>query len=328
MRRDCLPGMNAMPQLTRESRIAGGLLGLLIGDALGVPYEFHAAEELPPREAIEMEPPPGFARSHLGTPPGTWSDDGAQSLALLASLLERGRFDPHDFAGRLVAWHGAGDYAVDRRVFDCGLQTSLAIRALRLKIPPLEAGPANEENNGNGSLMRVLPLVLWHQGDEAALVADAHAQSRVTHGHVRSQVCCALYCLWARQLLDGADDGWDDAVASLGHLYRGQAELLNELEFVTRPEHGRRVRASGYVLHTLWAARHALREGGYEQVVRAAVAFGDDTDTTACVAGGLAGLRGGLGEIPSRWIAALRGQEIVRPLFDGILARAGAQTVG
>ena len=323
MQRDCLPGMHAMSLPTRPDRIGGGLMGLLVGDALGVPYEFHAPEELPSREAIDMTPPAGFARSHLGTPPGTWSDDGAQALALLASLLACNRFDAQDFAARLIAWHGAGDYAVDRRVFDCGLQTRLAIHALRSRVPPLEAGPSNEEHNGNGSLMRVLPLALWHPGDDAALVADAHAQSRLTHGHVRSQVCCALYCLWARQLLDaahdGGDDGWDEAIARLGHLYRGQEAYLNELEFVTRPEHGRRVRASGYVLHTLWAARHALREGGYEQAVRAAIAFGDDTDTTACVAGGLAGLRGEVQEIPARWIAALRGRGILRPLLDRLL---------
>ena len=61
---------------TRASRIKGGIYGLLIGDALGVPYEFHPARAIPPANRIEMEPPAGFPRAHAGTPPGTWSDDG------------------------------------------------------------------------------------------------------------------------------------------------------------------------------------------------------------------------------------------------------------
>ncbi|HLT38469.1 MAG TPA: ADP-ribosylglycohydrolase family protein, partial [Enhygromyxa sp.] len=86
---------------TREQRIEGGLLGLLIGDALGVPYEFHGPEQIPAREHIELEPPVGFRRAHPGVPPGTWSDDGAQALCLLASLLDRGRLELADFGERL-----------------------------------------------------------------------------------------------------------------------------------------------------------------------------------------------------------------------------------
>src|SRR5450432_1002099 len=89
---------------TFEDRLRGGIYGLLIGDALGVPYEFHDAGDLPPD--IEMEPPDWFQRAHRGVPPGTWSDDGAQALALLASLLEHdGQLDVDDFGRRLVAWY-------------------------------------------------------------------------------------------------------------------------------------------------------------------------------------------------------------------------------
>jgi ADP-ribosylglycohydrolase len=65
---------------SRQERIAGGLMGLLVGDALGMRYEFHAPQDLPPPEEIEMTPPPDFRRAHVGVPPGTWSDDGAQAL--------------------------------------------------------------------------------------------------------------------------------------------------------------------------------------------------------------------------------------------------------
>ena len=118
-----------MPVL--RDRLAGGLLGLLVGDALGVPYEFHSPQEIPPPALIEFEPPAGFMRAHTGTPPGTWSDDGAQALCLLASLLECGRLDLNDFAHRLLDWYDAGYLAVDSRVFDIGVQTAQALQARR-----------------------------------------------------------------------------------------------------------------------------------------------------------------------------------------------------
>ena len=141
----------------------------------------------PCRLGDRVRAPAGFRRAHAGTPPGTWSDDGAQALALLSSLLDRGRLDPEDLGRRLLEWYDLGRFAVDRRVFDVGIQTGTALRALREGTPALEAGPAEERTNGNGSLMRVLPLALWHLGSDAELVADARLQSRVTHGHLRSQ---------------------------------------------------------------------------------------------------------------------------------------------
>lgn len=293
---------------------AAGLWGLLVGDAFGVPYEFHSPSALPARSALAMTPPPGFARAHHGTPPGTWSDDGAQALALLASLVACGGLDPDDLGRRLVAWYRRGDYAVDARVFDVGIQTRRALGALEAGVPALQAGPSGEYDNGNGSLMRVLPLALWHRGDDAALVEDAHQQSRVTHGHARSQAACALTCLWARRLAGGADSevAFADAAAALAALYQDRPEFAAELstQLVVEGTPG----GSGYVVDTVRSARWALRQGSYEDVVRAAVSLGNDTDTTACVAGGLAAVRDGMGAIPGEWLAALRGQEIVRPL--------------
>jgi ADP-ribosyl-[dinitrogen reductase] hydrolase len=310
--------------LTSRDRIAGGLWGLLVGDALGVPYEFNPPTALPPLEALEMTPPPGFRRSHSSVPPGAWSDDGAQALALLASLLEKGSVDLDDYGQKLLAWLDRGYMAVDQRVFDVGNQTSAALRRLRSGVPARESGGSGERDNGNGSLMRVLPLALWHQGSDAALAEDAALQSLVTHGHVRSQVCCALYCLWARRLLAGLPDGWDDAVATLRTLYANRLAELHELDNVIRPDESPAGTGSGYVLDSLLSARMVLQAGSYEQVVKAAVALGHDTDTTACIAGGLAGIRDGVGSIPQRWMEALRGKEMVEPLLEGLLAHVAS----
>lgn len=304
---------------TIQEKISGGLYGLLIGDALGVPYEFKAPQNLPPLDEIEFEPPAGFARTYEGLPIGTWSDDGAQALCLLASLLECGELDAEDFGFRLVRWAQEGYLAVDNNVFDIGITTSAAVRNLRRGTFAEAAGLTDENSNGNGSLMRALPLALWHKGSDEDLMDDAMTQSRVTHGHLRSQLCCALYCVWARRILQDHAAPWENAVATLraylGEFAPGRGEL--ETKILSETQHS----GSGYVVDCLHSARWAVEQGSYEIVVKKAVALGHDTDTTACVAGGIAGLRDGIEAIPERWRAALRGQETMQPLLEGLLAR-------
>lgn len=306
---------------TRSEQLRGGVIGLLVGDALGVPYEFHGPGDIPPRDRIEMEPPRGFRRAHAGVPVGTWSDDGAQALCLLASLLERDRLDPDDFGRRLVRWFQDGYLAVDGVVFDVGITSRHAITAIARGVPALEAGPCGERDNGNGSLMRVLPLALWHRGADEDLVRDAMLQSRVTHGHLRSQVCCALYCLWTRGLWSCEAEPWNGAVVRLRELWRDNHAALAELEASILPVASASISGSGYVVDCLCSTLWATEQGGYEQVVQAAISLGNDTDTTACVAGGIAGLRDGLSAIPVRWRDALRGRNLVEPLLDRLCER-------
>lgn len=294
----------------QAEKISGGLIGLLVGDALGVPYEFHERSAIPSPAEIEFTPPPGFRRSHRGVAPGTWSDDGAHALILLASLLQCGKVDLDDLGSRMIDWYNSGYKAVDGDVFDVGIQTAQAINRLARGVPPDECGSLDEHANGNGSLMRVLPLALWHKGSIEELVAGAHRQSLITHGHPRSQVCCALYCLWARYTLEGSIDPWREAVCSLRAIYAEDSQEREELEWSIRPDDPPDGAGSGYVVDCLRSARWALQAGEYEQVVKAAISLGNDTDTTACVAGGIAGLRDGVNAIPERWRNALRGKEL------------------
>ena len=302
-----------------KDQLEGAVLGLLVGDAVGVPYEFHGPEDLPPRNEIDLVPPSGFARAHSGTPVGTWSDDGAQALCLLASLLHCGRLDLDDLGRRIANWANAGYLAVDHRVFDIGIATSHAVRRINAGASPGTSGGTGVDSNGNGALMRALPLALWHTGTDEQLLLDAMSQSLVTHGHLRSQLCCAIYCLWARAFMRGHADSWKSAVDAVIAYGKDrpdwQAELCNHvLPVGTYP-----IRGSGYVVDCLHSTRAALAAPSYEECVRNAISLGNDTDTTACVAGGLAGLIHGASAIPRRWREGLRGMEIVGPMITALL---------
>lgn len=301
--------------------VAGGLWGLLVGDALGVPYEFRSSSQLPPLDRIEMPPPAGFTRSHPNAPPQAWSDDGAQALCLLASLLECGHLDVHDLGRRLLAWYDSGYMAVGGVVFDVGFQTRNALSALRRGVSAEVSGPGQESNNGNGSLMRVLPLALWHRGSDEALVRDAARQSLVTHSHPRSQLCCALYCLWVRATLRETEEAWQDAVARLRVIAARDEVWSAELAAHVCPEVEPRPSGSGYVVDCLYSARCASQETSFELSIKRAVSLGNDTDTTAAVAGGVAGVRYGLSGIPSRWLNALPGRDLVEPLVESLVSR-------
>lgn len=302
-------------------RIRGGIWGLLVGDALGVPYEFRPPNRIPSHEEIDMVPPVGYDREYPFLKPATWSDDGAQTLCLLDSLLSRGKLDIHDFSGRLVEWKDRGLWAVDGLVFDVGNQTRDAILKIKSGISPTRSGFVNPHGKGNGSLMRVLPLGLWHQGSDADLVVDAHMQSIVTHGHVTNQVCCALYCVWARRLVEGLDTdaAYESAVATLRDYYGESSDHRRDLEATIRPDDEPVTDGSGYVVATLQAARLALRESSYEAVVKKAIRFGFDTDTNAAVAGGLAGIRHGVQGIPERWLTMLRGKDLAEQLVEQLV---------
>jgi ADP-ribosyl-[dinitrogen reductase] hydrolase len=304
-----------------ENQVLGGLYGVLVGDALGVPYEFTNAEDLPPAAQIEMAPPPGFRRAHSAASFGAWSDDGAQALCLLASLLYRKKVDIDDLARRLINWYEHGYMAVDYLVFDVGIQTSRALSAIKGGTPVEHAAPASERNNGNGSLMRALPLALWHTGTDEQLVVDAMLQSLPTHAHLRSQLCCALYCLWARMTLLGNCEPWADAVRALRQMSRNNPAWESELDLQIQPDRPAGGNGTGYVVDCLHSARLALEEPTFERAVKRAIAFGEDTDTTAAVAGGIAGIRFGLAGIPERWISALPCRStLIEPLAQELVA--------
>lgn len=301
--------------IIKTDRIRGGIVGMLVGDALGVPYEFTRSYHIPHTDLIEMVPPKGFHQAH-NVPAGTWSDDGAQALCLLASLLECKDLNTSDLGTRFVRWYQQGYMAVDNRVFDVGSQTARALHKIQAGHPPDLAGGTTEQDNGNGSLMRVLPLALWHRGSDKDLIHMAMRQSALTHGHIRAKVACALYCMWARCILEGQNDINLASERVDPHL---NAMEIRELRRIMSHRPDGFAWGSGYVLDSFASAREAMNQPSYEAVVKQAIAYGRDTDTTACIAGGLAGLLYGESNIPQRWLDTLRGRDILDPLLNKLV---------
>jgi ADP-ribosyl-[dinitrogen reductase] hydrolase len=307
--------------LLLPERLEGAIYGHLVGDALGVPYEFS-----PPGSIDEI----GWrGDGHHGQPPGTWSDDGALMLALLDSLLSVG-FDTEDQARRALAWRDEGRYAPGARVFDIGGATRTALDRIGAGTAAAEAGAAHAK--GNGSLMRILPLALvMRDATPTELVDMAARASRVTHGSAEAQIACALHALVVRGLLAGRrdrDEVLDAATRDLRAILgaRGMpgspeasdpdAALAALQAFLAWGGRG----GTGRVVDSFWSAWDCFAgAGSYREAVTSAVALGADTDTTAAIAGGLAGAWWGIDAIPPEWRRGLREQAIPRVLTDRLV---------
>ena len=304
------------PMIEVGDRLAGAVWGHLVADAVGVPYEFGPAV---PVDKVTLR-----GGGPHGQPPGTWSDDGALMLALLDSLLSAG-FDTDDQGRRALGWADDGAYTPNGEGrFDIGGATARALARLRSGTPAEQAGGTSDRDQGNGSLMRILPVALvYRDADAETLIGYAHRASRVTHGHPVAQAACALYCLSIQLLLAGAADP-EQALAGArstlrGHYTRGTdgPRFLVALDVIEAWE-GRSGR--GWVVDSFWSAWDAFAGAdSYRSTVQRAVAYGNDTDTTACIAGGLAGAYWGVRTIPQEWLAALRGREIVEPLVARLI---------
>lgn len=246
------------------------IYGQAVADALGVPYEFR------PRGTFRCTDMVGHG-SH-NQPAGTWSDDTSMALAICDSYRELGRIDVDDIRRRFVRWYRESAYTVDG-LFDIGNATRTALERGH--------GLAGEWDNGNGSLMRTVPLAFTDATDD-----EVRAVSAITHAHPTSTEACVAMVHIARDLIAGASP----------------ADVAGDV--AARPVD--EIRSGGFVRDTFDAALWCLATTtSYAECALAAVNLGDDTDTTAAVAGALAGIVYGSEGIPAEWLDTLRGTDVI-----------------
>jgi ADP-ribosylglycohydrolase len=306
----------------RKTAASSLLFGVAVGDALGVPVEFR------PRGSFRVSGMRGYGT--YNQPPGTWSDDTSLTLCL-ADSLSRG-FAPDDIARNFLKWYDEGAFTAHGEVFDIGISTAKAINRLKAGVAPKKAGCAGVNENGNGSLMRIAPLVFYFyltDKPEAERFQITKTASSITHAHSWSVAACYIYLEYLRKLALGMEKR--AAYAELcGDFSDGnpriEADTLGKFARILRsdisalPESA--IRSGGFVIDTLEAALWCfLTTDSYRDAVLKAVNLGEDTDTTAAVTGALAGLAYGIKAIPTVWLESLTGYgEIIR--LSGAMAEA------
>lgn len=293
-----------------RNRAVGSLLGLALGDALGAPFEFLRAGNVP-------DPVPALEQPWLDLPPGSTTDDTAMARNLARSLADRGRLDPDDLVRRHLEWFATDPPDVGtltRRVLKraaAGEDATAAARAIWQ-----ERGP--EVSAGNGSVMYCAPLGLAFANRPSELVELAPALSALTHHDERCRTAVLAVTLAVAALVRGQDRRSAAESALTAVLGRDGGE---ELEFLV--EQVGRSRAidgpdQGFCLFTAGAGLQALlRFDAFEPALRHVVGLGGDTDTNAAVAGALLGAFVGVDGLPDLWLARLRDPE-------GIVAEAEA----
>jgi ADP-ribosyl-[dinitrogen reductase] hydrolase len=311
--------------LTNKSPILSGLIGLCVGDALGVPVEFSSRKSRQLSPVTDMQ---GYGT--YNQPPGTWSDDSSLTFCLAQALSEDLLTDQlYDTLGNYFCrWYQEAFWTAYNEVFDIGNATARAINKLIAKVPPLEAGGITERDNGNGSLMRILPLAFCYKlTDFPQLIDHGHKISRVTHGHPISQIGCGIYLSIAVGLLEGKSpmEAYHEGIKRVENIYQ-QGYFFEHINHFSRIMSGEihnlaedLISSSGYVIHTLEASIWCLLNyDNYEQTVLKAVNLGEDTDTTGAVTGGLAGIYYGIEEIPSLWVEKIAKLKDIIALAEGL----------
>ena len=279
-------------------KVKDGIIGLLIGDALGVPVEFDS------RELLEENPVMGMKEGGTyGTPAGTWSDDTSMTIATMDSIVNKKAIDYDGIMENFCKWYERETYWQTPR-FDIGITTHVALDNYLDGIPALECGLDGEHDNGNGSVMRILPLAYIPDIDYETI----ENVSALTHAHKRSKIACVLYVEIAKSMIENEDLSIDEHIQlacdkikdyyndseELKHFQRIFDDDLNDIDSIS---------SKGYVIFTFESVIYCLKNtDNYKDAVLKAVNLGEDTDTTAAICGGLAGIYYGYDEIPIDWI--------------------------
>ena len=312
-----------------EYKIKSVVIGHAVGDALGVPVEFASREELDKNPVTTME---GFGTYPY--PAGSWSDDTSMSLAAFDSLA-KGTIDWDEIMCNFGKWYYKDEYTPTGEMFDVGNTCSTAIENYFIyKKPYHKCGLSNEHSNGNGSLMRIHPFALYEYARSTFNIDDIHTASALTHAHERSKIACGIYSFVLWELLKSPSKasiryglnkakrfyrGWDEMKSYYKMLFRriGLTELHFEDYDTFERAQRNEIKSGGYVVHTLEAAIWCLMNThSYKECVLAAVNLGDDTDTTAAIAGGLAGALYGYETIPQEWRNTLIKREYIESMCE------------
>ena len=304
-------------RIARET-IRAVILGHAVADAVGVPVEFQSRGMLDRNPLTGMV---GYGTYNL--PAGSWSDDTSMTLCAL-DVLADGVVDYVRIMENFHSWYSKGAYTPGDDCFDIGGTCLQAIQSYAVfGTSPTECGLRGDNSNGNGSLMRILPFVLhahYAGYTDEEMKTLVHEASSLTHAHERSLVGCGIYALLVRCILLHGRAGIGEGLRKVAALYAPESEITAYAriffpDFANLPREV--IRSSGYVVDSLEAAVWCLlTTDNYRDCVLKAANLGEDTDTVAAIAGGLAGALYGMEGIPMGWLDTLIRREFIEEMCD------------
>lgn len=302
--------------ITIFMKIKAGICGFVIGDALGVPVEFSSRKTLQKNPVKTIT---GYGTYNM--PPGTYSDDTSMTLATMSSICNKKTIDYEDIQSEFLEWLLNGKYTQYGETFDYGNTTYESLLRFKNGFEALNCGGISERDNGNGSLMRILPLAFIHDIDYETI----ENISSLTHGHLRSKIACVFYVELAKSMIsDNATIKEHIKIAcdKIRKHYK-DSEELKHFERIFNDNLKENIKSSGYVIDTLESVIYCLETtDNYKDSVLKAVNLGGDTDTIAAVCGGLSGIYYGFDSIPIDWLNQIPKIEEVLSLcesYEGVI---------
>ena len=288
-------------------RCRGALLGLAVGDALGMPVEFMQPGTFPPVTEMTGGGPYDLL-------PGEWTDDTSMALCLAESLIECRGFDAEDQLRRYVRWFRQGHLSSVGYCFDIGNTTRAALEAFRATGRP--SALSSPDSAGNGSIMRLAPIPMFYANSMVHAVDYAGQSSATTHAAPEAVEACRYMAAVMVRALHGSDK--EDVLAPA--LVNELSDNLKRVAFGSFRIFGPpQIRGSGYVVESLEAALWAFQNSGdFAEGALLAVNLGDDADTTGAVYGQIAGAFYGASAIPAHWLEALAHRELITGFADRI----------
>ena len=298
--------------LTLSDRYRGCLLGLACGDAVGTTVEFKPRGSFP--AVTDMT---GGGPFNLKA--GQWTDDTSMALCLAESLLNKGEFNAADQMGRYLNWWQWGYLSATGECFDIGMTVREALARFQDSGEPF-SGSSDPYSAGNGSLMRLAPVVLFYYPDDARIAEFAASSSRTTHAAPEAVECCQLFAQLIALALAGASKAQLRQLPE-SNFSQPKVAAIAQGQYLDKTRE--QIVGSGYSVASLEAALWCFQHtDSFAAAVLAASNLGDDADTTAAIVGQLAGAHYGVQGIPEGWLGKLHMGDEIQAMADALLQTA------
>lgn len=297
-----------------------GLMGFVVGDSLGVPLEFKSRKELLEHPVTKMI---GYGTHNM--PEGTWSDDTSLLIATIDSINAKCDIDLTDIANKFVSWKNHAEYTPYHEVFDIGNTCRKAISKYdEERFDPTKCGLSSINDNGNGSLMRILPIAYYaieKKLKDFEVLELVRQVSSITHAHEISIMGCYIYVRFVMFLLNGKDKLSAYSMTKCVDYTMFSEETRQEYNRLIKDDINKYkikdIKSSGYVVDTLEACIWVLLQSeNYKEALIGAVNLGEDTDTIGALTGAVAGIVYGYESIPAAWIEKIARKEYLLDIFE------------